>query len=275
MKILYTTDLHGDDWKFKLLVKAASHLKPDVVINGGDMLPKGDHLFRQKEYISHQLSDHFKTFNDMGIYYLCYPGNDDLKIFDNLFEETCNKYPFTKYLAQKKVKIGGYDFIGMNWVVDYPFRLKDRCRKDTKSYQVTNQFGTGLYSQDNGFKEIKDWKTYIETQPTIEDELMNLEKPDDFTRAIYVVHMPPAHLGLDCCINGERVGSIAVYDFIKNSQPKLTLHGHIHESPDVSGKWCAAVDKTICIQPGQGAALRDFVFITVDLDTMDYQRRVE
>lgn len=272
MKILYTTDIHGNGWKYKQLIKVASEHKPNIVINGGDMLPNDNNLFRQKEYIAFQLSEHFKSFNEMKTYYLCFPGNDDLKAFDGLFEETCNKYQFVKYLAQRKVSIAGYDFIGMNWVVDYPFRLKDRCRKDTKDYKVKNQFGTGLFSKENSFDEITNWESYIETLPTIEYELNNLPKPEDNSKAIYVMHMPPANLGLDVCMNGEKVGSNAINRFIKKYQPKLTLHGHIHESPEVSGIWKAQLGKTVCIQPGQYGHMEDFVYVLIDLDKMEYNR---
>jgi len=70
MKIIYTTDLHGNAWKYKQLIKVASEYRPDVVINGGDMLPNDNNLFRQKEYILCNLSEHFKAFDEMKIYYL-------------------------------------------------------------------------------------------------------------------------------------------------------------------------------------------------------------
>jgi len=40
MKIVYTTDLHGEIWEYDRLLKAARDFQSDVVINGGDMLPK-------------------------------------------------------------------------------------------------------------------------------------------------------------------------------------------------------------------------------------------
>src|SRR5262245_17152436 len=108
------------------------------------MLPKQGNLFDQGRFISHDLSTHFKQFDDAVIYYLCYLGNDDLKIFDDLLDRICRGYRFVKSFAQSKLEIRGYEFIGMNWVVDYPFRLKDRCRMDTDDYVFQEQFGTGL-----------------------------------------------------------------------------------------------------------------------------------
>ena len=139
MNVLFVTDLHGSKWKYELLFKTAKSLNIDVVINGGDMLPKTGDLFRQGEFIKNFLENHFSLFESEGIYYLCYPGNDDLRIFDELFEKTCDKFSFVISLAQRKFELREYEFIGMNYVDDYPFRLKDRCRKDTDDYAFQTQ----------------------------------------------------------------------------------------------------------------------------------------
>ncbi len=271
MRALFITDLHGCIWKYDRLLEAAQEFETDVIINGGDMLPKTENLLTQDQFITDYLDDHFEKFNDAQIYYLCCLGNDDLRIFDRLFEETCNKYPYVINLAQRKFKIKDYEFIGMNWVVDYPFRLKDRCRMDYKDYIFQEQFGTGLLSTLNGWKELEDWFAYAKTLPTIEDELKKLVRPMNMAQSVYVIHMPPYKLGLDKCVSGPEVGSKAIYAFLQTCQPKLSLHGHIHESPEFSGKWYAQLGNTICIQPGQ---LSPFTYVTIDLQTMKYDRHV-
>jgi len=75
-------------------------------------------------------------------------------------------------------------------------------------------------------------------------------------------------------MNGDKVGSNAIHAFIKAKQPLLTLHGHIHESPDVSGKWFSKLGKTLCTQPGQYGQLEDFAYSVIDLDKMSYDRFV-
>ena len=271
MKILFVTDLHGNLSKYKRLHGIAKFHGVEMVINGGDMLPKDGDLFEQDQFITGVFTDHLEQFNASKIHYLCCLGNDDLRIFDPLFEETCQPFPFVHNIAQRKVEIGGYEFIGMNWVVDYPFRLKDRCRMDTKDYVFQEQFGSGLYSTPNGWEEIKDWVTCAQSLPTIEEELQNLPKPKNVSKSIYAIHMPPARLGLDKCAHGAEVGSQAVYNFIETNKPLLTLHGHIHESPRETGIWTATLGKTICIQPGQLAPLS---YVVVDLATMQHERMV-
>jgi Icc-related predicted phosphoesterase len=266
MKVLFVTDLHGSKWKYKRLFEVARDFQVDVVINGGDMLPQDSEPFKhQSKFIINYLDNHFAQFNSAGIYYLCYLGNDDLKIFDQLFEEICNKYPLVVCLAQRKFEIKGYEFIGMNLVVDYPFQLKDRCRMDTEDYIFQKQLGKGLLSTLNGWQEIDDWFAYAKTIPTIEDELNQLIRPNDMAKCVYVIHMPPYKTGLDKCYHGAEVGSKAVYNFLKRYQPRLSLHGHIHESPEVTGRWYTRLGNTLCIQPCQ---LDEFTYVVIDLATM-------
>lgn len=80
MKIIYTTDLHGESWKYDRLAAIARKLRPDIAINGGDMLPISGPRLEQNRFITGDLSKHFKEFEDAGIDYLCFLGNDDLKI---------------------------------------------------------------------------------------------------------------------------------------------------------------------------------------------------
>ena len=272
MRVVFVTDLHGSKWKYERLFEVAKDFHANVVINGGDMLPKNNDLFKQDDFITGYLDEYFALFDDAGIYYLCYPGNDDLKIFDELFEETCSKHPFVGYLGQCKFNIGSYEFVGMNWVVDYPFQLKDRCRMDTADYIFQEQFAKGLFSTHDGWQEIDDWFTCAKMLPTIEEELDRLVRPNDMSKSVYVIHMPPCNLGLDRCYHGAEVGSKAVYNFLAKNQPKLSLHGHIHESPEVTGQWYAKIGETLCIQPGQ---LDEFTYVTIDLSTMKFDRIVE
>lgn len=108
--------------------------------------------------------------------------------------------------------------------------------------------------------------------PTIENELTCLVRPSDMSRAVYVFHMPPSGLGLDQCGHGPRVGSEAVRRFIEKEQPRLTLHGHIHESPAAGGTWLAKLGETVCVQPGQSDGGGRLVWVTIDVDDMTFER---
>lgn len=273
MKILYVTDLHGDKNKYNRLFEVARERRVDMVINGGDMLSK-DHgeLFNQGDFIEDFLNKHFSLFDSNDIEYLCCLGNDDLRVFDDLFENTCGKHPFVSNLSQSGACFLGYEFIGFNLIVDSPFGLKDRCRMDTSEYKFQKQYRSALLSTPDGWEELNDWEEYAHTLPTIEEELSTLVRPNDMSKTIYVIHMPPHKIGLDECYSGLKVGSKAVYEFLEKNQPFMSLHGHIHESPEVSGKWHAKIGETICIQPGQ---CEDFTYVIVDLDNKSIVRMSE
>jgi len=277
MKLLYVTDIHGIEWKHNEIFQIASSLNPDVVINGGDILPFKGNLLHQDKFITGFLDEYFSRFESIKTYYLGLLGNDDLGIYDGLFQETCDKYSYVVNIAQTRFQIKGsvYEFIGMNWVSDLPFGLKDRARKDTMDFEHPKQIGKQYLSTPNGFKKLEDWFSYAKNLLTIEDEIRKLVKPSDMNYAIYIFHNPPAYIDLDVTHDGKKVGSKAEYAFLKENQPKISLHGHIHESPGVSGKWYSQIINTICIQPGQSRQDEDsLIYVLIDLETMNMERKI-
>jgi hypothetical protein len=199
-------------------------------------------------------------------------GNDDLAVYDSIFDRFCNECNYIRNIARRKISVDGYEFIGLDLVVDYPFRLKDRCRKDTSKSTMVNQYGPGLLSDVSGKFRVIDWSSYINQLPSIEEELENLPKPVDLQKSVYVIHMPPVNCNLDVLNNRSVAGSKAVYDFLQRTQPLLSLHGHIHESPDISGVWKSNIGRTICIQPGQKSA--QLCYVVIDLDKMEFERKI-
>lgn len=274
MKIIFVTDLHGNEAKYRRVFEAAKKHKAAAVVNGGDMLTlDGDFHESQREFIYGFFDPYFADYDKAGIYHLGFLGNDDLAIHDTVFDKTCRKYRHAVNLAQRRFELNGFEFIGLNRVTDYPFRLKDRCRMDGPGYVFQVQFGSGLLSTPEGFKELGDWPAYAANLPTMERELAALPKPNNAGKAIYVIHMPPSGIGLDVISSGEKVGSAAVGGFIEKTAPLLTLHGHIHESPEKSGVWKAKIGNTVCVQPGQ--AKTALTYVLIDLKDMAMERFVE
>lgn len=62
----------------------------------------------------------------------------------------------------------------MNWVADYPFLLKDRCRMDTADFIFPPQHGLGVLSKSDGFLQMDDWPAHARQLPTLEQELARL-----------------------------------------------------------------------------------------------------
>lgn len=89
---------------------------------------------------------------------------------------------------------------------------------------------------------------------TIREDLDQLFRQDDLSRAILLLHTPPYRTKLDrAALDGRvvdhvpvdvHVGSIAVRQLIEQRQPLLTLHGHIHESARMTGSWLDRIGQT-------------------------------
>jgi Icc-related predicted phosphoesterase len=87
---------------------------------------------------------------------------------------------------------------------------------------------------------------------TIEEDMKDFKPlPGSNQKTILVIHAPPYETALDCLYDGRPVGSRAVRRYIEENQPLMTLHGHIHESPAVSGKYWQKLGQTLCLNPGQ------------------------
>lgn len=86
------------------------------------------------------------------------------------------------------------------------------------------------------------------------------ETVNDFDHVVAAIHAPPFNSGLDTAPKLDKkkrvvhllgapfysaVGSKAVREVIEKYQPKLTLHGHIHESGGFT-----YIGKTLCVNPG-------------------------
>jgi Icc-related predicted phosphoesterase len=280
MRVLYTTDLHGDERRYGLALKAARSLDVAAVVNGGDMYPKEGGVSLQERFVTGFLRRHFAGLARAGIACLCMPGNDDVAGLDPLLDAVCGGFEGVHNIARRRVRLLGREFVGFDLVMDYPFGLKDRCRMDGPGFRFPPQISTPVVSnapwpEFRGLKPVGDWFGLARRLPTLADELGSLPRPDDPSEAVYVIHMPPAGLGLDVCCDGRRVGSAAVRAFLGREQPALSLHGHIHESPEQSGVWKAHLGQTMVVQPGQSAELGRLAYVVLDLDTGRAERRVE
>ncbi len=269
---VYVTDLHGNRWRYERTLELARDVGASLLVNGGDLLPHGRVHEEQARFIEEFFGPYLAACADREIRCLLIPGNDDLAAHDPLLEAACGRYPLVSNIARRLASVGPYDVVGLDLVADFPFRLKDRARMDTRDTAFPRQPPGGLLSVPGGWKEIPDWPAYARTLPTIADELAALPKPRDPARAIYLLHGPPAGVGLDVCRGGVPVGSRSVLEFLERAQPRLALHGHIHESPQESGAWKAAVGRTICIQPGQAPA--SLTAVVGDLEGMTFERVV-
>lgn len=278
MKLLYATDLHGDKDKYKKLFDLALENDIKLIVNGGDMLPKQcNRHVEQPLFIKGFLREYFGKLQQEDIAFLVMLGNDDLQAFDDLFDEVCNEFNNIHNIVNNKVTINDYEFIGMNYILDHPFGCKDRVVME-EQYIPQKQLSRVVgISTEYDYDRIYDWSEYSKTKLLRMSDILNkLPQPQNIDKTIYVMHMPPAglHLG-QLRYQDLDIGSVEIYNFLKQHQPLLSLHGHIHESPDTEkGVWLNKINQTTCIQTGQ-TELHDkkLIYAEIDLDNKDYQLR--
>ena len=253
MKIIATSDVHQMISKWKDLVKVCKKEKPDVVAIAGDLFPKDSNIVGQIPWMSH-LVKYATKIKEAGTKIAIILGNDDNQNLIPLMEQE-DKNGLWHYIPEKVVEIGGYEFAAMSWVPDYPFGYKYWCRGEFHDkLRIDSQQFTYpvLINSNNEFEPIKDYEQYLEGKKDIWKSLNDTATlVKDMKKSIWLIHCPPSNMCLDVCAHGARVGSAAVYRFIQEQQPLLTIHGHIHESPEYSHRWFQNEGSTVCIQGGQ------------------------
>jgi len=110
---------------------------------------------------------------------------------------------------------------------------------------------------------------------TISEDLNKLKVLSIPKNTIYVIHAPPFNTNLDIVTKGQHVGSKAVRKFIEGEQPLLALHGHIHESPEMSGSWNDKIKKTICINVGSSYPKDKLNCVVVDIEDLNNIKHFE
>lgn len=243
-KILYTADIHGNEEFYKRLLKKAEDENVDVIVIGGDLCPRNgdtpkEKINNQKTFLEKFLIPLFKEFKQGNkskeIYAIM--GNDDFKanleILENAEKSKILHSIHKKSIKSNKLNIAGYSFVNPT-----PFRLKDWEKPDFEGDKSPPQ----LFNEEIISVEKE--------EGTIQNDLNQLKKSSSPKKTIYVIHAPPCNTKLDVVTTGAHVGSKAVREFIEKEQPPLTLHGHIHESPKMSGSWHDRIGSTICINVG-------------------------
>jgi len=118
--------------------------------------------------------------------------------------------------------------------------------KDWERYDVSRYVDPGCISPEEGWRSVP-VSEYEMRYRTIQKDLAELAGEDKLDKSIFLFHAPPYKTALDRAaldnvkVDGVPVdvhtGSIAIKNFIEDRQPLITLHGHIHESAKMTGKW--------------------------------------
>nr|WP_144923967.1 metallophosphoesterase [Paenibacillus bovis] len=253
MRIIYTSDLHSNKNFYNQLYELINNAQADEVILGGDLFAYSNSYKEQISFMKEFLMPFLKSVK---VPVSLIAGNTDLglvfeKLKENLSVKQYNFLSYKPHYIGSKIPVYGFPF-----VTPSPFKLKNFERRDLSNDNILIAAG---YVLDGNGNQVSVLGNYLNTLPSIEEEINSMT----ITDSILVTHVPPSGGVLDLLSNNETAGSKAVRQKIIREKPILSLHGHIHESPRMSGKWYEEIGETLSINPGQS---NEFHAVIIDID---------
>ncbi|RJQ17154.1 hypothetical protein C4573_03815 [Candidatus Woesearchaeota archaeon] len=274
-KFLFSADLHGNIMQYEKLFLAAKKEKVNLIIIGGDLAPKDGirrTILQQKFFFADCLLPLLKKYSDIAVYLIM--GNDDFKANRTSLQTLAKKQKNLFILSDKPKKIAGLSITGYPYVPLTPFRFKDWEKIDAPDVLETTyrDFVTsGMLSKKGGF--INHEINLHERKNSIAHDFDKIAKKCKGEKAIWIVHTPPYDTVLDVIHTGKHVGSIALKRAIEKYKPKLTLHGHIHETVAMTNKFKQKIGRTWSMTPGNDYRNNVLYYLLVDLFNPEKTKR--
>jgi Icc-related predicted phosphoesterase len=254
MRICFTSDLHGAPKLYQQLEDLLRAETPDLLILGGDFLPDGardDPLGTQVAHLNRIFIPLIESWR------AALPRLTVAGVLGN-HEWSCTRDALQAHhdagrivlLDHRRVWLhNGLHLFGYPCTGATPHWLKDFERLDLPGDPIPEFGGVTWDAARHCVREV-DRREHFGDGPTMAQELA--EVPPAPRPWILVAHSPPYGCKLDHLYKvSYPVGSRAVRQFIEERQPLLTLHGHVHESPRLSGGFVDQIGATLCINPGQ------------------------
>ncbi|MBI4566150.1 MAG: metallophosphoesterase [Planctomycetes bacterium] len=265
--LLFATDLHGNRAAYGRLLDYALARGVDAVVLGGDITPlpphEGERVRPQREFLETFLRRQLRDFSSLQskcrVWLLM--GNDDWACNMDVLEA------LERENLCRLLHLRAQPFLDDFWIAGYscvpvtPFLMKDWDRFDRPGWEPRQKPAKALWSKVESLIEVS-VDGDVRARGTIADDLGQLAYLSDPARTIYVCHTPPHGTKLDVLYDGTHIGSEALREFLLRHRPPLSLHGHIHESPRMSGSICDRVGRTFCINPGE--SLHDLQAVYLD-----------
>ncbi len=240
----FVSDLHGRQERYQALFAQVTEEGPQALFLGGDLLPSGLLGTETDVFVDEVLAAGFRDLRrDLGARYprvFLILGNDDPRREEPAVESAARdglwEYVHARHVAWDKWRVFGYACIPPT-----PFALKDWER-----YDMGRHIDVGCLSPEEGSRTAPARASDVKWG-TIREDLDRLAGHGALADAIFLFHAPPYATRLDrAALDGRRVdhapvdvhvGSIAMRRFIEARQPRITLHGHVHESARLTGAW--------------------------------------
>jgi Icc-related predicted phosphoesterase len=253
-RCLFVSDLHGRPDRYEKLLVAVEAERPGAVFLGGDLLPLGALSPSGGDFLLEWLAPRLEALRSrLGPEYprvLAVFGNDDPRAEEESLAEL-ERRGLLEHAHGKRIAVGQHPVYGYACVPPTPFALKDWER-----YDVSRFVDPGCVSPEEGYRSVA--VPEGDTRwGTIAGDLEALVGLADVSAAVFLFHSPPHATALDrAALDGQsvdhvpldvHVGSIAIRRFIEARQPRLTLHGHVHESARLTGAWQDRIGRTVCL----------------------------
>jgi Icc-related predicted phosphoesterase len=252
----FVSDLHGRRDRYEKLFDAIDRERPVALFLGGDLLPHVMASLEDDAPLSHDFLDRYLVPGFTGVRRrlgAAYPrvflilGNDDARIEEDAVREA-GAAGLWEYAHERRIAWDALDVYGYSWVPPTPFRLKDWER-----YDVSRHVEPGCSAPEDGWHTVPIDEHEIR-YATMRQDMERLTGDADLSHAVLLFHSPPYDTALDrAALDGKyvdhapldvHVGSIAVRRLIEERQPLVTLHGHVHESARLTGRWRDQIGRT-------------------------------
>jgi len=274
-KCFFVSDLHGKIERYLKLFSEILRDPPAAVFIGGDILPNVKSLLSVTslcdDFLMSFFMDHFtrlqRLLKDRYPSVFVIFGNDDARAEEKCIMEG-EKYGLWRYINNRIIPFEKFEVYGYCFVPPTPFLLKDWER-----YDVSGYVNPGSISPEEGIRTLE-VDEYEARYANIKDDLDILIGENNLENAVFLFHSPPHQTNLDRVATDGRfidyipldthVGSIAIRQLIEERQPLLTLHGHIHESPRLTGYWHDRIGGTVCLSAAHDGP--ELSLIKFDLD---------
>lgn len=246
MQILYVTDLHGMESHYQAAFAAAVARRAELLLLGGDLCPDGRPKEQADWVFKRQAPMFAEFFNAGGCPVAAISGNHDTLLATQVMQ----RLEGVHVVNCRTVSLAGLEVSGFPFCPPSPFPLQDFERLDLRGSPFAPFVPTSRFTGPDGEWASDSREAYFSARSSLEEELEGLPM-DNPARTIFIAHAPPDGGVLDQLYGGIQCGSVAVRQYIARWQPAISLHGHVHESPFLTGHCGQRLGRSLCINPGQ------------------------
>jgi Icc-related predicted phosphoesterase len=299
-RLFFATDVHGSEVCWRKFINSAPHYGANILILGGDMTGKAvvpiidqgsDRYYYHMQDVRHEfegqeaLAKETRAIRDHGYYAVTMTADErdeytsDQDKFDELFHQQMRN-TVADWVEWADAKLAG---AGMQCIVcpgnDDRHDI-DGILAQSEHIQVGEgnviDLVDGYQLASSGWTNLTPWDTpREEDEPELKKRIQGIvaQATVSTDKLVLGLHAPPYDTNLDVApkidwdtltIKGQdtaHVGSSAVKEILKEVEPLLSLHGHIHE-----GRGAVRLGRTLVVNPGSSYVEGTLEGCVIELD---------